>query len=60
MHCCRHTFDSFLIYQGYAVEEVALIVGDMSEEIRKTHYHVFQEYDVRTRSKTRSLMNSLF
>lgn len=60
MHCCRHTFVSFLIYQGYAVEEVALIVGDMPEEIRKTYYHVFQEYDARTRSKTRGLMNSLF
>lgn len=60
MHCCRHTFVSFLIYQGYAVEEVALIVGDTPEEIRKTYYHIFQEYEVRTRSKTRSLMNSLF
>ncbi|EGO6530446.1 tyrosine-type recombinase/integrase [Enterococcus faecalis] len=60
MHCCRHTFVSFLIYQGYSVEEVALIVGDKPEEIRKTYYHVFQEYEVRTRSKTRKLMNSLF
>ncbi|BAL61890.1 tryptophanyl-tRNA synthetase [Melissococcus plutonius DAT561] len=30
------------------------------EEIIKTYYHVFQEYEVRMRSKTRRLMNSLF
>ena len=60
MNCCRHTFVSFLIYQGYSVEEAALIVGDTPEEIRKTYYHVFQEYEARTRSKTKELINSLF
>lgn len=60
MHCCRHTFISFLIFQGYSVEEVSVIAGDMPEQVRKTYYHVFQDYEIRTRSKTKDLMNGLF
>ncbi len=39
----------FLIYQGYVAKEVVLIIGNILEEIRKTYYHIFREYEVRTR-----------
>jgi integrase len=60
LHCCRHTFISFLIYQGYSIEEVSVIAGDNPEQISKTYYHVFMEYKARTQDKTKKLTNSLF